>query len=85
MKHTDTIEFRCFRSTTKKEEIVDQFRFVEKFIDAALNQGKNVGDILSAGNYTFPPFIWDWQEYNGWVKTKHDKSRGNKVREFIDL
>lgn len=84
MKHTGTIEFRCFRSTTRREELESQFRFVEKFIDAALNGGPSVKEILAADNYKFPPFIWNVNEYLGWVQTKYPKERGEKKREFHD-
>jgi hypothetical protein len=83
MKHTGTIEFRCFRSSTKRDEIESQFRFAEKFIDAALNDGPSVKEILAADNYKFPPFVWDLNEYVGWEKTKWDKERGNKQREYL--
>ena len=83
MKHTGTIEFRCFRSTTKREEMEAQFRFAEKFIEAALNDGPSVKEILAADNYKFPPFVWDLNEYVGWEKTKWDKERGNKQREYL--
>ncbi len=85
MKHTGTIEFRCFRSTTNREEIESQFRFAEKFIDAALNDGPSVREILAEGDYKFPPFLWSLPEYFGWVNTKYDKSRGEKKREFHDV
>lgn len=85
MKHTGTIEFRCFRSSTKREEIEAQFRFAEKFIDAALNDGPSVKEILSADTYKFPPFVWDLNEYVGWEKTKYDKSRGEKHREYHEV
>jgi hypothetical protein len=85
MKHTGTIEFRCFRSSTKREEIESQFRFAEKFIDAALNGGPSVKEILEADTYTFPPFVWDLNEYVGWEKTKWDKERGNKHREYHEV
>lgn len=85
MKHTGTIEFRCFRSTTKRNEIDSQFRFAEKFIDSALNGGPSVDDILRDGNYDFPPFIWDLGEYSGWINTKYDKSRGEKIREYREV
>ena len=85
MKHTGTIEFRCFRSTTKREEVEAQFRFAEKFIDAALNGGPSVKEILAADTYKFPPFVWDLSEYLGWKKTKWDKERGNKQREYHDV
>ena len=85
MKHTGTIEFRCFRSSTKRSEIESQFRFAEKFIDAALNDGPSVKEILAADTYTFPPFVWDLNEYVGWEKTKWDKERGNKQREYHEV
>lgn len=85
MKHTGTIEFRCFRSTTKRDEMESQFRFAEKFIDAALNGGPSVKEILAAENYMFPPFVWDLNEYVGWEKTKWDKERGNKHREYHEV
>lgn len=85
MKHTGTIEFRCFRSTTKRDEMESQFRFAEKFIDAALNDGPSVKEILAADNYKFPPFVWDLNEYVGWEKTKWDKERGNKHREYHEV
>jgi hypothetical protein len=85
MKHTGTIEFRCFRSTTKREELESQFRFAEKFIDAALNGGPSVKEILAEGNYKFPPFKWNIDEYFGWDNTKYPKERGEKKREFHEV
>lgn len=85
MKHTGTIEFRCFRSSSIRKEIEDSFRFVEQFIDAALNDGPEVEEILQKYNYTFPKFNYDHELYMGWEKTKYDKSRGKKQREYHDL
>jgi len=85
MKHTGTIEFRCFRSSLVRKEIEDQFRFVNAFIDSALNGGPTVREILMENDFTFPPFVWDYQEYNGWAKTKYSKTRGSKVREFHEV
>jgi hypothetical protein len=85
MKHTGTIEFRCFRSTTKREEIESQFKFAEKFIDAALNYGPSVAEILQQDTYKFPQFVWNLNEYAGWEKTKYEKERGKKVREFHEV
>lgn len=85
MKHTGTIEFRCFRSSVNRQEIEDQFIFAERFIDAALNDGPSVREILAERKYNFPPFIWNLGEYLGWVKTKYDKSRGEKKREYHDV
>ena len=85
MKHTGTIEFRCFRSSTNKNEIESQFSFAEKFIDAALNDGPDVWKILEENSFKFPEFNWDNLEYEGWIKTKYDKSRGEKKREFHEV
>lgn len=85
MKHTGTIEFRCFRSSIDRKEIESQFDFVEKFIDAALNDGPRVQEILSSGEYNFPKFNWNINEYLGWVETKYDKERGSKKREFHEV
>lgn len=85
MKHTGTIEFRCLRSSTKRREIYDSFRFVEKFVDAALNGGPDVDQILLEGDYQFPPFDYDHEMYLAWEATKYDKSRGNKKREFFEV
>ena len=86
MKHTGTIEFRCFRSTTDRKQIEDQFKFATAFIDAALNGSwASVREILDYYDFDFPPFIWDLNEYAGWINTKYDKSRGEKKREFHDV
>jgi hypothetical protein len=82
MKHTGTVEFRCFRSSTDRKEIEDSFRFAEKFIDAALNDGPEVEDIFFDNDFTFPKFEYDHEMYVAWEKTKYDKSRGSKLREF---
>ncbi len=65
-------------------ELESQFRFVEKFIDAALNDGPSVKEILAGDNFRFPPFIWNVNEYLGWIQTKYPKERGEKKREFHD-
>ena len=85
MKHTGTIEFRCFRSTVNRREMEDQFKFATAFIDAALNDGPSVKEILANNDFKFPPFMWDLNEYAGWINTKYDKSRGEKKREFHDV
>ena len=85
MKHTGTIEFRCFRSTTKREEIESQFKFAERFIDAALNGGPSVREILALDRYKFPPYKFNKLEYDGWVDTKYEKERGTKKREFHEV
>ncbi len=86
MKHTGTIEFRCFRSSTDLNEIADQFRFVELFMNAALNDGPDVLEILlQHGPFKFPQFNYDHEMYVAWEKTKWDKERGKKVREYHEV
>jgi len=85
MKHTGTLEFRCFRSSTNKAEIEACFRFAERFVAAALNDGPSVKEILSAEQFNFPAFVWNINEYSGWVRTKWDKERGNKKREYVAI
>jgi hypothetical protein len=85
MKHTGTIEFRCFRSSVNIDEIANCFEFATDFIDAALNDGPNVDAILSKLNYKFPPLIYDHELYTGWEKTKYPKERGKKQREFLSV
>jgi hypothetical protein len=85
MQYTNTIEFRCFRSSTNRKHIEDQFRFVEKFMDAALNGGPNVKQILSEYDYEFPPFVFNRAEYIGWQKTIYHVSRGKKHRHYQEV
>lgn len=85
LKHTDTIEFRCFRSTTKENELISKFKFVEEFIFSALNDGKPVKNILSEYEYEFPKFYWDKKEYDAWVETKYPKERGKKIRNYYEI
>jgi hypothetical protein len=84
LKHTQTIEFRLFRSSLDLLELSDCFRFVEQFMLAALNDGPSVDELLRVG-YKFPPFRYSLPEVEGWLKTKWDKSRGEKKREFIPV
>jgi hypothetical protein len=85
MKHTGTIEFRCFRSSTDRKEIEDSCRFAEQFVDAALNDGPEVEEIFLNNNFSFPKFEYDHEMYVAWETTKYDKSRGNKQREFYEV
>ena len=85
LKHTGTIEFRCFRSTTERQEIESQFAFAEAFIDAALNDGPSVEEILERGNFKFPPYQWNREHWDAWASTKWDKSRGKKVRNYYEV
>ena len=85
LKHTKTVEFRCFRATIKKKELEDQFKFVTKFMSHALTDHKPVFKILQEYEYDFPPFNFSAKEYVGWLNTKYDKSRGEKKRKFISV
>lgn len=85
MKHTGTVEFRCYRSSTDRREIEDSFKFAEMFIDAALNNGPDVREILFNNKFQFPKFEYDSEMYLAWERTKYDKSRGEKKREFYEV
>lgn len=85
MKHIGTIEFRFFRASMDREEISSCFRFVSDFIDAALNEGPPVSELIAYGNYKFPPMIWDLAQFQGWEKTKHPEDRGEKVRTYVEV
>lgn len=84
LKHTGTIEFRCFRATTDTAKIAEQFRFVENFIDAALNDGPEVDEIFFGDFYQFPEYRFSKEEFEGLNNTKYDKSRGTKVRNYYE-
>jgi hypothetical protein len=77
LKNSRTVEFRCFRSTTKREELEDSFLFATKFMDAALNDGPNVQEILDSRDWQFPPFDYDHEMYLGWERSKPAKRDRN--------
>lgn len=85
LKHIDTVEFRLFRGTLNKNELISCFRFVEDFLDAALNDGPSVAELISNNNYTFPPMQWDLAQFIGWNETKHPETRGKKERTFVEV
>jgi hypothetical protein len=77
LKNSKTIEFRCFRSSIDRREIEDCFKFATEWIDAALNNGPDVQEILFSNDYKFPPFEYDHEMYVGWEKTKHERTDRN--------
>lgn len=88
LKNSKTIEFRCFRSSIIRKEIEDSFKFATAFIDAALNNGPDVEDILLAYDYEFPPFDYDHEMYMGWENTKverTDRNLDNETAEKLGL
>ena len=85
LKHTDTVEFRLFRSSTEERHIHDSFKFAEAFIDAALNNGPSVDEILADYDYQFPPFVYDREMTEAWKKTKHSSDASKKVRKLYEV
>ena len=88
LKNSKTIEFRCFRSSIDRREIEDSFRFATAFMDAALNNGPDVQEILLSYDYKFPPFTYDHEMYMGWEKTKYqrtDRNLDNETAEKLGL
>lgn len=77
LKNSKTVEFRCFRSSIDRREIEDSFRFAEAFMDAALNDGPDVQEILLSYDYKFPPFTYEHEMYMGWEKTKYERTDRN--------
>lgn len=85
LKHTDTIEFRCFRGSTEPREIHDSLRFAEEFIYAALNTGERVESILGKYDYQFPSFNYDREMSLSWKKTKHAGDSSLKRRKLYEV
>lgn len=85
LKHTETIEFRCFRASLDLFLLRDCFYFVRDFMNAALNGGATALEIINDNNYEFPKFIYNHEEYLGWESTKWSKERGKKKRTKIDI
>ena len=85
LKHIDTVEFRLFRGTLDKTELESCFRFVEDFLDAALNDGPSADELISTNKYKFPPMQWDLAQFIGWNETKHPEERGKKVRTYVEV
>jgi hypothetical protein len=77
LKNSNTIEFRCFRSTTDRRELEDCFKFATEWIDAALNDGPDVQEIFLANDYKFPPFEYDHEMYVGWERSKYERTDRN--------
>jgi len=85
MKHIDTIEFRIFRATLDRTQLESCYRFVELFMDAALNDGPPVSEFLDAGDWDFPPLVWERELFKAWEDNKYPKSRGKKVRTLVEV
>jgi hypothetical protein len=77
LKNSKTIEFRCFRSSIDRQEILDSFRFATDWIDAALNNGPDVQELFLTNDYKFPPFEYDHEMYLAWEKTKYERTDRN--------
>lgn len=77
LKNSKTIEFRCFRSSVNRQEIMDSFRFAADWIDAALNDGPDVQELFLTNDYKFPPFEYDHEMYMAWEKTKYERTDRN--------
>lgn len=85
LKHTKTVEFRCFRASLNPLHIRSSILFVQEFMNAALNTGENVSSLLKKNELTFAPMEYDHELYLSWEKTKWDKSRGKKDRKYYEV
>ena len=84
LKNSKTIEFRCFRSTTDRKQLEDCFRFATMWMDAALNNGPSVQEILFANEFDFPPFEYDHEMYVSWENTKYEQTDRNLDEETAE-
>lgn len=86
LKHTQTVEFRCFRNTLDRDELESIYSFVEQFMTGALTTGESVSSILKRNDdLIFPEYKWDKEQWNSLVETRWDKSRGKKSRCFVKI
>lgn len=85
MKHTGTIEFRCLRASVEDRHIHDSLKFVERFIECALNDGPPVSEIFEEYDYQFPPFIYDREMSLAWKETKHESDPKKKTRKRYEV
>lgn len=81
LKHTDTIEFRCLRSTTDEEEIRDSFRFTRDVIAWGLGEGPDPRE----NTYKLPPFNYSRWESDAWGATKKKSDASLKKRTLHDV
>jgi hypothetical protein len=83
LKHTSTIEMRCFRGSLDMREIEDSLLFTKELITAALNNGPSASEILKSREWVFPKFYWDAWEWECFEKTKQETTGpANKNRQF---
>jgi hypothetical protein len=86
LKNTQTIEFRCFRGSLKKKELLDCFTFVEEFILHSLNDEFIFEDIKYGKEWNFPPMVYSKEQADGWLTTKHHVELvNNKNRKFWEV
>lgn len=79
LKHTDTIEFRCFRASLDYEEIKGSINFAHDFVTAALY------GLSHDYEGPFPAFEFNLEHYLGWEATKWPKERGKKERTYVEI
>ena len=82
LKHTDTIEFRCYRSSTDRDEIRNSILFAKNFIDAALNNQQDPREFL---NGPFPKLDYNSELAQGWKKTKYKSDATKKRRRLHEV
>ncbi len=86
LKHTDTIEFRCFRASLSEYEIWSSIDFARRFLLLALNGGNTtIRHLITSNGYLFPRFEYNHEHYLAWERTKWPKERGKKRREYIEI
>ena len=83
LKHNDTVEFRCFRSSLDYEEILGSISLARDImIEATREHGGVPIGVLLEDKYILPKFYYDHESYLGWERTKYGNDRGHKERYF---
>lgn len=82
MKHTDTIEFRCFRASTDEEELACSLDVCAQFVYNALNDDEPIRDTIAKRRYKFPPMIVDEELMLSWANTKQETNLQGKNRKY---
>lgn len=80
LKHTETVEFRCFRASLDSEEILNSLLFVEHFMQAALSTMS-----YNPPTGPFPAFEFNLEHYLGWENTRYGPGRGKKDRQYVNI
>lgn len=85
LKHTKTIEFRCFRGTDNRELLTNCFYAVAMFMYCALGDQTKFIE-TKATLLEYPNMQYDKELFQGWIDTKKPEQKSaRKNREYIHV